>query len=397
MILSVTTVLRRIACSLLILAAACAEEEDSYGTGRMPQTRTDMISSQGRAARVIGLEIVDAPDSLLEDLRVGDARGDSDAIFFWIVGLLVDAAGTMYVLEQADQEVRVFDSTGHPVHRFGRRGGGPGELRRATGLAWGPDSTILIADPGNGRYASFSREGTFLGSFRQEFTHFRPEMSLGADESGALYDEYRRAGHPFAVRRRDLATDSSEQSFLTDSIHAQGYPVPGGYYALPFGWRFVWRVDRSGSIWSARTDRYAILKRSFLGDTLLLIEADLPSLPVTDAERHAAIRRLEGRFGSQLKLDYSRIPDRHPLIENVDIDDAGQVWVRRVTRDRRFWADVFSPEGTFLRAVAGPWRTSPWYPLVVVRDRVYTVLQDSLGVSFVVRGRIRPGAQPSAH
>lgn len=49
-----------------------------------------------------------------------------------IVLVAASARGTIAVFQSQDQRVRFFDSTGHPLGSFGRKGQGPGEFMRLT-------------------------------------------------------------------------------------------------------------------------------------------------------------------------------------------------------------------------------------------------------------------------
>jgi len=217
---------------------------------------------------------------------------------------------------------------------------------------------------------------------------------MGFDEAGLLYDEVYHAGRLF-VRRLDFRAGTTDSTFLTDRAGAPGFFTGRGRasYSLPFGWRFVWHPDGRGYLWTARTDRYAIDRQAFRGDTVLTIVADLPALPVTGRERHDAIAGLERaqrRFGDRTELDYSRIPRIHPPIESFDVDDEGRIWVRPVSHDSLVRFDVFGPDGHFLMGVDGPWMVWPVRPVRIRANAVYCVVKDSLGVSYVVRGRLQP-------
>ncbi|MFQ5703820.1 MAG: hypothetical protein ACE5HT_07345, partial [Gemmatimonadales bacterium] len=61
------------------------------------------------------------------------------------------------------------------------------------------------------------------------------------------------------------------------------------------------------------------------------------------------------RTNRYAKLDGSEIPDIHPFTENIDLDDEGRLWVRRVTHSERTVFDVFDPEGRYVWSVDSPW------------------------------------------
>ncbi|MFQ5705599.1 MAG: hypothetical protein ACE5HT_16470, partial [Gemmatimonadales bacterium] len=124
--------------------------------------------------------------------------------------------------------------------------------------------------------------------------------------------------------------------------------------------------------------------------TTMIVEADLPRLEVTARERKAAIDEIDSIMsrGRRVPVDYSRIPTHHPAIENIDIDDEGQLWVRRVTRSSYTYFDVFDRGGRFVKSVATRWVIPEFWQVVIKDGSMYSVQQDSLGVHYVVRGQI---------
>jgi len=364
---------------------------DQVGAGL--RVSVDTSPTGTATTRHVDFETATADWEVVEDLRIGSLAGGDSAAFSEVVTLILGAGGSLYILDQASQQVRVFDSLGAFQFAFGRPGAGPGEFRAAVGLAWSPDQTVWVSDFRNQRYSEFSPSGEFLGSWREHVTHYTLGATLGVDDHGLLYDELLTdAGAALFVRRFRPGAEPTDSLLLTVEQGSPGFRVGRAVLGLPFGWKFVWRVDRRGRIWTARTDRYELHCRTFDGDTLLRVVTDLDPLPVTRDERRAAVAGVEydmRQLGVHGSPDYSRIPDVKPLIENFDIDDRGRVWVRRRTRDKLVWFDVFSPEGRFLMAVRGPWRVLAFWPVRIRGDTLVTIVKDSLNVSYVVRGRLQ--------
>ncbi len=114
---------------------------------------------------------------------------------------------------------------------------------------------------------------------------------------------------------------------------------------LPFTpQRFV-SVDPSGSVWTALSNEYRLVRIDLSGDTLLVIEVEAAAAPLSRRERAAEIEALEKLIG----------PD-----EDFTVD----------------W-DVVMPKS---KAVV-PW---PYAKPVVRGDRMVTVLSDSLDVHTVL-------------
>jgi len=64
-------------------------------------------------------------------------------------GIAMDASGTVYVADRAENKLWVFDARGRSVRGIGRRGQGPGEFQAPTGIAIGPDNKLYVRDQKN--------------------------------------------------------------------------------------------------------------------------------------------------------------------------------------------------------------------------------------------------------
>jgi hypothetical protein len=93
--------------------------------------------------------------------------------------LAVDARGNIYVYENTDHTVRVFDAYGTPVRRFGGTGGGPGEFTQAGKIAIMRDS-LWVTEWGTNRVTAFSLAGRGARSFRISNTSGGDEVGIAA-------------------------------------------------------------------------------------------------------------------------------------------------------------------------------------------------------------------------
>jgi sugar lactone lactonase YvrE len=145
----------------------------------------------------------------------------------------------LYVVDVVACRVLVFDRDGRLVHRFGRRGSGPGEFNAPTFVAVGLDGTVSVADSLNFRVQRFQADGTHLGSFGRAGDatgHFSRPKGVGTDSEGRLY--VADAGF------------ENVQIFSPDGRLLLPFGGPGtgpGEFVLPGG---VF-LDRSNTIWVA--------------------------------------------------------------------------------------------------------------------------------------------------
>jgi hypothetical protein len=152
----------------------------------------------------------------------------------------------------------------------------------------------------------------------------------------------------------------------------------------------VW--DPRGYMWCTPGDSYEIFQlRVGKGDTLGRITRAVTPLAVTAAERDAAIARIKKSFEQfpDASLDFSKIPKVKPPLMALDLDDRGNLWVRRTIADTtKATYDVFDATGKQIATADLPWRLSTYFRLVFRGDTVYGVTRDEDDVPYVVRGRI---------
>src|SRR5262249_11325325 len=101
-------------------------------------------------------------------------------------GIVVDAAGNLYVAESTNGRVSKFDREGNFLTTWGSPGSGPGQLSLAySGLALGPDGNIYVADDRNERIQKFAPDGTFLQIFGEDVLEYPESVAVAAN--GDLY------------------------------------------------------------------------------------------------------------------------------------------------------------------------------------------------------------------
>ncbi len=71
----------------------------------------------------------------------------------------------VYVAEFDNDRIQVFTRAGEPLFAWGSSGSGAGEFRGPAGLAVGPDGSVIVADHFNHRLQRFTAEGRYLAGW----------------------------------------------------------------------------------------------------------------------------------------------------------------------------------------------------------------------------------------
>ena len=362
-----------------------------------------------------------AEATLVPEITIGMLDGPEEYLFGRIRSVAVNDDGTMYVLDQLEQHVRVFDSLGVYIETLGRRGEGPSEFMGAVAIAVLPDGRLAVRDPENQRVAVF-------GPGPGETAQWR--YAGGAGTRSPLYTDARGrtfllASDPARVRELVmqiivLGPDGTPLDTLPEPSSDYQPPVvraeaPGLLmtYGVPFTPRFHWTLHSSGHFLTGLSSAYRIdLARD---EGVLRIERSRDPVPVSDEERAYERARIVAIMRGPLPdWDWNgpAIPNQKPFFRELLAGRDGRIWVRLWTEGRPvenvdhdpddpgsppvIWEeetryDVFEPDGTYLGVVAAPGEFSSFPAPVFDGDRVWAVTADELGVERVVRYRIHTG------
>ncbi len=403
------------------LGIACVERApqptDAAGLATsFDSTRTDTV-----VARVTGAVPPEAVRRVVDELRIAPAADDT-SLFAEVFEFDVTADGQLYVFDQANRTLILFDSTGAVLRRIGRRGSGPGEFASNNGMVVLPDGRLALWDSQNARVSFFTPTGDFASSWVVP-AGFSTGNGLSADASGQLLTT-----RPVtAPREGEIIGRMGLRRFdangaLTDSLIPPDLPWSRVVYVArregstsatgpTHAPRLIWQWHPDGHFVSVSTERYVI--ESSRPGRALRIERDGPPIAVSDAER--AID--QARITFQLRnvdpawtFSGPPIPSEKPPVAGLNLARDGRIWVRvsvpsveipeaerdpaqenrappRQHRDESVTYEVFEADGRFLGRVVLPWRAA-W--MQADGNQVWFIDRDEDGLPAVVRARIEP-------
>ncbi|MEO8449773.1 MAG: 6-bladed beta-propeller [Gemmatimonadota bacterium] len=334
--------------------------------------------------------------------RIGGA--DSGAFSFGeIVGVAPAPSGDIVVADGATQEIRLFDASGRYLNTLGHKGKGPGEFADIIGLAWDPDARLWVADAGNSRYIAFrATGGDTLRTIPRRVPGALHPWVAGFGDDLNLYDagaEPRAdGGTDFAFYRIDplMGTLFAKLPPLTYRVARtalNGNAAPPVLSALiP---RFTFAFGPNRYLWFGTTDRYEITQRTWLGDTVRIINMETQPISVTDAEKDSISQELT-RTARLYARPWGRsdIPSVKPAFVRIFTGPDSTVIVQPSASpaDEGRIFDVFDSSGRYLgRATSDvAFITYPVRP-VFTEEFVYGVTATKTGAQQVVRARIYRG------
>lgn len=339
---------------------------------------------------------------LQELYRVGDAE-EGLGSFNNVRDFQLDASNQLWVLDFQTRSLRLFGADGAPLKELARRGQGPGEISNANGFRPAPDGRMVMRDHSNARFNVYARDGSPLPSVTAMSYGYGYLWDAAFDRQGRLVElatvrkgeEYVRALLRWSAdfARADTmnlpATACSELPPPRNGIRGRQ-----GFAGYPFEPRIIWSIDGDGAFWCANTDEYRIRRIPFgaASHDRELTLANLPRIPIPNAERDSAIRALEEFLtrigGATDPWDKGSVKRDIGPLQGFTADDQGRLWVLRELPGRRFEFDVWDRSGRRLAVVPVQTRRS-FSPIVRIRgDRLALLTLDDDDVPVIVVHRI---------
>lgn len=116
--------------------------------------------------------------------------GQGDGRCSWPFGVAIDRKENVYVSDDWQHQISVFDKDGNFQRKWGKAGSGEGELFRPAGLICDKDDNLYVVDSGNNRIQKFTGDGKFLAKFGKAGSgegEFNQPWGITRDEYGNIY------------------------------------------------------------------------------------------------------------------------------------------------------------------------------------------------------------------
>lgn len=313
--------------------------------------------------------------ALGEDLCIGAEENRPEYLFYEISSVTVDREENIYVTDQGEKHIKVFNRVGNYLRTIGRPGQGPGEFGRPTETFITRNNELRITDPSKRQVHSYTADGRYLESKR--FDTLYP-MKLARNSKGDYYvlNFWREPGAgPGGFDILKLSPDLAIVSTVIKvAISAEAKREE--FDQLP---DFAVRQDDCLVLGYASNYTFKILNPE--GETVRIIEKKYDLIPIPDEVKKEAEKRNPG-FPREWPKNFQ------PFF-NFFCDDQGRLFVLTAgngVAESIYNCDVFDPDGRFLCSI--PIKLSMTSIMIVTGGKLYAVDEDSQGNPVVKRYKI---------
>ena len=273
--------------------------------------RVEEFSSSGTFIRTFGFGVSNNGKEEFEICTTGcvaGKAGSGNGQFSSPLGVAIDSAGNVWVVDEHNARVEEFNEKGEYLSKFGSLGSGNGQMHEPAGIAIA-DGNLYVAEYNNSRVQEFSSKGIYVSQFGSKGTgngQFEGAEGITADPiSGDLYvtDFGNGRVEEFTINGAFLAT------FGSKGIGAQQFKGPEGV-----------AVNNAGAVYVSDTENNRVQEWE----------------PIPTASIFSAQFGTKGKGNGQFEEP-----------RGAAIDSGGNVWVVDTENSR---LEKFSATGTFLAA-----------------------------------------------
>lgn len=304
-------------------------------------------------------------DTLYAAHSIGVLMGDSNYVLGAIADFTTLPGGRPAILDRMKGTVSVFDSSGVFLYSFGGLGEGPGEFQYpffTTAL----ESGIFVVAELMGNVTALDSLGNQLGRWKLPGFGGLPMDVMPFDDStfvcyyfGMHMDE--SPSISYSLERYHAVTGEP----ITTYFMWTGSPNPStdftpGYIAAA--------ADGQGRLYMSRVESPRWMVEVFGGEAepldsiLLFPDRERTALPDSGGfvpGCHPVHYAFSDGSGAMVQ-EAVNMPEEHPLISQLGVDERGDIWCRRGGVPGDIW-DVVSPEGEYLGEVLAAFPDSGYF------------------------------------
>ncbi|MEX2455715.1 MAG: 6-bladed beta-propeller, partial [Balneolaceae bacterium] len=336
----------------------------------------------------------DEPSHSIEFERV-TSYGDTDDLFVGQMrGAAVDQSGRVYLADDGEKKVHIYEPDGAHIQSVGGEGEGPGEFRFIAGpLVY--NNHLYVMDFMQRRISAFQLDDNSFDfalnmgendsgvtGFPEHFTpltngnYFMVISSMDAEDN-----EYTRKpelymmGENGEIVEKEILRFENERMITIDSGNGLMLLMP------PYIRRTFVRSNNSEEIVSVNSDRMFIQFYDMDGSYKRAIYYSHSNVPL---DRNRILDNYDSdEMKSALRKD--TMPETMPTFSNVHTDDEDRMWFTMLTEEEdqtEYW--LLDPEGERLAVFTWPEGKT----IQTIRDNhIYTREEDEMGLNEIVKYR----------
>ncbi len=318
--------------------------------------------------------------SFEQELAIGKFDESKEIPLYKPSRYMVDTTAKIYISDESDMAIKVFDQNGTFLKSIGRKGGGPGEFDSIGYMAILPNGNILVMDFRSRRTSIFNPDGEFINSYPWRSSISR--IHLTTDSSYTVSEITFKEGarelwtKTFDFSGKELVSFGKftfpEMKSISQGNIAVGMTPPQSPQSI-----FAGDQERQ-RLYHCLNNKYLIEVYDQNGKLFRKIDRPYEPVPFTSEDAKKFLSRFEARPDSPAaKLaKQMELPKVKTVAERLLVDDQGNLWVEtneeRKEGEKTIRAyDIFNKDGFF---DARAWCEFP--PGLFAAGKMYRLAED---------------------
>jgi hypothetical protein len=346
---------------------------------------------------------------LVEDFRIDGGEHE----FTNIYGVLPLRTGNVLVGVSGDFAATLFSPTGEVVRKFARKGAGPGEIERFSGMGLVGD-TIWMTDRNQPRVTFFALDGSLIGSTipteNADWAKLRPDAKgafIGRVTPRVLMSDGTALGSPGVI----ASAVAQGQVTSIPLVHMRwngavigivaGMPVRLNTLEVKYGDRVIYSSQpfpEAAFLESSPNGRHIalveaqesprpvirVIRFNAKGDTVSRLEIPYTPIAIQKRSVDSAITEITKRFkltDESPVRSAVHVPRSYSPVQRVLMANDGTLWIEGHPAAGRRVYTLVSPQGKIIEKLTVPLATT----LVWVDGSIWATSRDADDVPSVVR------------
>lgn len=314
--------------------------------------------------------------SLKEELAIGGAEAQGNFALAVVRSLAVDDAENIYVLDEKDIQIKVFDKNGNFIRMFGQRGQGPGDLNNPSRVVIDKFKNALMVKNGPLGLSFFGLDGKFLQTITNNDT--RQTQWAEVDSHGNIFMSM--VDVLDMEHRRQVLKKSDPK--MTSISEIKSVTLSSAYELMaPFAF---WTLDCKDSVIFGFPKEYEIEIIGAHNKTVKKIVKEYIPVEVSPEEKARYTQRLKEVRLSPDMMSKMFVSKYYSAYANFLTDDNGWLFVANWERAGKDYVyDVFDPEGRYMAKF-----TPPYKSILFKKGKLYTSEETEEGYQVIKRYRV---------
>lgn len=311
--------------------------------------------------------------TLEEDLSIGEVEGKEEYMFSRIWYVAVDNEENIYVMDQGETHIKVFDKNGIYLRTIGKKGDGPGELQYPNEIFITNRNQLVVEDFIRSLNI-YSLDGKFI---KYLSTAKLFPVGILVDSRGYIL-ALTNINEP-GKRGKEIRLFDPNLNYLKTLFTI---PEPDPQIYNPFRAHLHWTLAKDDHVIIGYSEDYELQIFNSEGKLIKKIKKEHIPVKITQEDIEEWKKRTK-RIPPGRKLI---VPEHHPAFQFLSADDEGRIFVQTYEKTKDgdgYYYDVFDSEGKYIAKIPLKVR-----PRVLKKKKLYTIEEDENGFHVVKRYKV---------